>query len=367
MTISPSFLQELKRELRSVFDFCESLDRDQAIIKKFNDLLDQNIANTRPLKAGYFFLSDIIDIYERLLVRENEKSGFTLAYYFDVLRNHHFANENEAGALSKLVKSKDFKLLLLKIRQENRLMLKDGNNGLIRICSEQCPDKKDRLLGFYQQFILYAFDLKFKQNADLTEFFKLAPTTEPAIQKDSHIDEVVEDDSLEKVMAELDELIGLQKVKDDVKELVNLLEIQKKRSKEGLRNIDIALHTVFLGPPGTGKTSVARLLSRIYKQLGFLSKGQTYETDREGLIAGYVGQTAGKVEKAIEQSIGGVLFIDEAYSLTQNLLGNDYGPEAVNILLKRMEDHRDDLAVVVAGYTEPMKLFIESNPGLRWV
>jgi SpoVK/Ycf46/Vps4 family AAA+-type ATPase len=166
-------------------------------------------------------------------------------------------------------------------------------------------------------------------------------------------------------MEELNELIGLDEVKNDISELINLLNIQKERSNQGLKNIEVTLHTVFLGPPGTGKTSVARLLSRIYKHLGFLSKGQMIETDREGLIAGFVGQTATKVDKVVTESLGGVLFIDEAYGLTQNVMGNDYGAEAVNTILKRMEDHRDDLAVVVAGYTEPMKMFIESNPGLR--
>jgi SpoVK/Ycf46/Vps4 family AAA+-type ATPase len=174
-----------------------------------------------------------------------------------------------------------------------------------------------------------------------------------------------ENDTLEKVLAELNEMVGLEKVKTDINELVNLLEIQKKRTKENLKNVDIALHTVFLGPPGTGKTSVARLLSRIFKHLGFLSKGQMYETDREGMVAGYVGQTATKVDAVVTESIGGVLFVDEAYALTQTTLGNDYGAEAVNTMLKRMEDHRNDLAVVVAGYTEPMKMFVESNPGLR--
>jgi stage V sporulation protein K len=174
-----------------------------------------------------------------------------------------------------------------------------------------------------------------------------------------------EEDTLEKVLTELNELVGLENVKSDIKELINLLEIQKKRTSQGLKNIDISLHTVFLGPPGTGKTSVARLLGRIFKHLGFLSKGQMYETDREGLVAGFVGQTATKVDKVVSESIGGVLFIDEAYALTSNGLGNDYGSEAVNTLLKRMEDNRDNLAVITAGYTSPMKLFIESNPGLR--
>ncbi len=198
-------------------------------------------------------------------------------------------------------------------------------------------------------------DKSFENNALANTFF----------QSNSDKNQLLENDSLEKVLAELNELIGLENVKKDVSELINLLEIQKKRTSEGLKNTEITLHTVFLGPPGTGKTSVARLLSRIFKHLGFLSKGQLIETDREGMIAGFVGQTALKVDKVVEESLGGVLFIDEAYALTQNSLGNDYGAEAVNTLIKRMEDHRDDLALVVAGYTEPMKIFVESNPGLR--
>lgn len=215
----------------------------------------------------------------------------------------------------------------------------------------------------FEKFIQFSYPLhpehKTILEAILEEDKKRIPNT------NSQVSYPPENDTLEKVLEELNELVGLEAVKKDIRELINLLEIQKKRSNEGLKNIEIALHTVFLGPPGTGKTSVARLLSRVFKHLGFLSKGQLYETDREGMIAGFVGQTATKVDKAVEESLGGVLFIDEAYALTANSLGNDYGAEAVNTMLKRMEDHRDDLAVVVAGYTEPMKLFVESNPGLR--
>jgi stage V sporulation protein K len=154
-------------------------------------------------------------------------------------------------------------------------------------------------------------------------------------------------------------------VKASIAELIDLLKVQKIREGQGLQNIDSSLHSVFLGPPGTGKTTVARLLGRIYKHLEYLPKGHVVETDRAGMVAGYVGQTALKVDEIVKQSVGGVLFVDEAYSLTPADGGKDFGSEAVDALLKRMEDHRKELAVVVAGYTVPMKEFVESNPGLR--
>ncbi|MGL4631701.1 MAG: AAA family ATPase [Leadbetterella sp.] len=193
----------------------------------------------------------------------------------------------------------------------------------------------------------------------------LAKTLKIQLINSVDILETPENDTLEKTLVELNQLIGLKQVKKNVDDLVNYLKVQKIRKKEGLKIIDLSLHSVFYGPPGTGKTTVARLLSRIFKHLGYLSKGQLYETDREGLVAGYVGQTAIKVDKVVDDSMGGLLFIDEAYALTQGLGGNDFGSEAVNILLKRMEDQREDLVVVVAGYTEPMGEFISSNPGLR--
>jgi stage V sporulation protein K len=159
-------------------------------------------------------------------------------------------------------------------------------------------------------------------------------------------------------------MIGLQPIKSDVTELVNFLKVQQIRKIRGMAAVPVSLHVVFDGNPGTGKTSVARILSKIYKALGLLSSGHLVETDRAGLVAGYVGQTALKVNQVVEQALGGILFIDEAYSLTQDS-ESDYGKEAIETLLKRMEDHRDDLAVIVAGYSEKMEQFLSSNPGLR--
>ena len=164
-------------------------------------------------------------------------------------------------------------------------------------------------------------------------------------------------------MEELNELIGLEDIKKDVKELVSFMKIQKLRAEKGSKSVPVSLHLVFTGNPGTGKTTIARILARLYKEIGVLSKGQLVEVDRSGLVAGYVGQTAVKTQAKIQEALGGILFIDEAYALAKE--GNDYGQEAIDTILKAMEDHRDDFVVIVAGYTDLMETFINSNPGLK--
>ena len=188
---------------------------------------------------------------------------------------------------------------------------------------------------------------------------KAEETSAPAQQAQEEAPENIED-----LKKELHSYIGLEDVKKEVDTLINLVTIQKLRKENGLPTNDLSLHMVFSGNPGTGKTMIARLMARIYKSLGILSKGQLVEVDRSGLVAGYVGQTAIKTSEVIEKAKGGVLFIDEAYALT-NRGGNDYGQEAVDTLLKAMEDNRDDLIVIVAGYIELMQEFVRSNPGLE--
>ena len=170
--------------------------------------------------------------------------------------------------------------------------------------------------------------------------------------------------TVEELLAELDSLIGLDGVKRELHSLINLIKVRKLRQQHDLKVMDMSFHMVFTGNPGTGKTTVARLVAKIYKQLGFLSQGQLIETDRSGLVAGYVGQTAGKVTEVVKSALGGILFIDEAYALARKGMDNDFGREAIDTLVKLMEDNRDDLVVIVAGYTDEMHDFLTSNPGL---
>lgn len=171
--------------------------------------------------------------------------------------------------------------------------------------------------------------------------------------------------TLEALLEELNRLVGLKEVKKKVNDLIIYQTVQKKRKEKGLLNQKGTLHMAFTGNPGTGKTTVARIVGHLYKKIGLLSKGHFVEVSRTDLIAGYQGQTAHKVKKVIESAKGGVLFIDEAYSITENDHSDSYGRECLTELTKALEDYREDLVVIVAGYTKPMEAFFDSNPGLR--
>lgn len=178
-----------------------------------------------------------------------------------------------------------------------------------------------------------------------------------------NIEENEPEETLEELQERLNNMVGLAGVKQEVNSLVNLIKINKIRESRGFKTNNVSKHLVFLGNPGTGKTTIARLISKIYKQLGVLEKGQMIEVDRAGLVAGFVGQTALKTKEKIDEAMGGILFIDEAYTLAKG--SSDFGQEAIDIILKAMEDNRENFVVIVAGYPAPMEEFLKSNPGLK--
>lgn len=191
---------------------------------------------------------------------------------------------------------------------------------------------------------------------------KLFHPVSPSITKEVNVNDT---ETVEKILEDLNQLVGLEQVKAEVTRLINLIRVQKLRKERGFKTISSSKHMVFSGNPGTGKTTVARMIGKIYQNLGVLSSGQLIEVDRSSLVSGYIGQTATKTQEVIDKAMGGILFIDEAYSLTVNKGENDFGQEAVDTLLKAMEDYREDFLVIVAGYPDPMEEFLSSNPGLK--
>lgn len=263
--------------------------------------------------------------YSAQLIEYAEKLDSSLDFDSDIM-----------GLVTKIISSQDTSATKLLVLQLSRIVSSDNfSDSTKKLCSEL----KDALVRFYGH--IHIVDIcRSEEKEDDTR-------------------------TLSELLSDLNGLIGLENVKEQVNNLIAFQKVQKLRQENGLKSQKNTLHLAFTGNPGTGKTTVARIVGRIYKQIGLLSKGHFIEASRTDLIAGYQGQTALKVKKLIERAKGGVLFIDEAYSITENDHSDSYGRECLTELTKALEDYREDLVVIVAGYTEPMKHFFDSNPGLK--
>lgn len=365
-----NYLEMLSHEAQEALNFCKNLNADARFSQALNMIFTPGDQAIDGYKAEHLLLSDLIKSYNICKIDNHEKAHFTLAYFFEKLQGNDLAKSVSIGRLNEMVSKPAFAENIKKIKEAQFFSTPkeyEDNFILPQILSKMNHESFAKSGNIIYRFATLIVKADGTINEEDKENLKsiLQKTTQSNVKKSNFSKEIPENDSLEKVLEELNTLVGLEEVKKSVQDLINFLKISKIRENKEMPKLDISLHAVFLGPPGTGKTTIARLLGRIYKHLDYLSKGQLVETDRAGMVAGYVGQTAIKVDELVDQSIGGVLFIDEAYALTPVDNTRDFGSEAVDTLIKRMEDHREDLVVVVAGYTEPMNFFIESNPGLR--
>jgi len=310
----------------------------------------------------------------------DDETDYWFSFVYDLSTTLGWKNEGEKA--SRRVEEKKMRILELSTNVSNRALQTSVAEELLDLVKEYLKHQKAENQEKMEKAILtYTYNLvsldrqiteqesKFYKKLEYSLKGKKAQVNENPWSIESASNGKAgsnkRQERVSAVIQEINALTGLESIKTEVKSIINMIQVQQMRKERGFKQLETSNHMVFLGNPGTGKTTIARKLGEIYQILGLLSKGHFIETDRSGLVAGYLGQTALKTTEVLNSALGGILFIDEAYSLANEDSHDQYGQEAIETLLKYMEDHRDDLIVIVAGYSEQMVRFIESNPGLK--